>query len=456
MAAGAADVVICGAGIAGVAAAHALALRGVGRIALVDPRPPLSLTSDKSSECYRDFWPGPGDAMVRLNGRSIDILEELARESGNAFRMNRRGYLYVASTPAGAAALLRSAEEAAALGAGPLRMHPGGEPYQPSDPHGWEGAPRGADYLSDPALIRAHFPFLAPEVRAVLHARRCGWLSAQQLGMLLLERARARGAQLIEARVSAVERAGGRVSAVRLEGPGAPDRIETPCLINCGGPHAAEVGRMLGLDLPIFSERHLKMAFEDRLGAVPREAPMVINAEPHTIGWSEEERELLAEEPEGAALLGELPAGAHLRPEGEGGSSWVLALWAYDAAPSPEIFPIPMSDQFPEIAMRGVAAIVPGLRPYLARPPRPIVDGGYYTKTRENRPLVGPLPVPGAYLIGALSGFGVMAACGAADLLADYLTGAPLPDYAAALAPSRYDDPAYQALLAAWGDTGQL
>jgi len=29
----------------------------------------------------------------------------------------------------------------------------------------------------------------------------------------------------------------------------------------------------------------------------------------------------------------------------------------------------------------------------------------------ENRPLIGKLPIEGAYVVGALSGFGVMAAC---------------------------------------------
>src|SRR5438477_11559107 len=90
-----AEVVICGAGIAGVALAYHLAVRrGVRDVVIVDERPPLSLTSDKSTECYRNWWPGPGDAMVAAMNRSIDLLEELARDSGNVFRMNRRGYLF--------------------------------------------------------------------------------------------------------------------------------------------------------------------------------------------------------------------------------------------------------------------------------------------------------------------------------------------------------------------------
>ena len=77
-------------------------------------------------------------------------------------------------------------------------------------------------------------------------------------------------------------------------------------------------------------------------------------------------------------------------------------------------------------------------------------------KTPENRPLIGPLPVAGAYVVGGYSGFGLMAAAGGAELLADYITGAALPEYAPAFAPQRYADPAYQARLAHWGDGGQL
>ena len=76
--------VICGAGIAGISAAYHLAVHhGVRDLILVEERDPLSLTSDKSTECYRNWWPGPGDAMVRLMNRSIDIMEDLARERGN-------------------------------------------------------------------------------------------------------------------------------------------------------------------------------------------------------------------------------------------------------------------------------------------------------------------------------------------------------------------------------------
>jgi glycine/D-amino acid oxidase-like deaminating enzyme len=103
-----------------------------------------------------------------------------------------------------------------------------------------------------------------------------------------------------------------------------------------------------------------------------------------------------------------------------------------------------------------MATMVPGLAAYIGRSGRPHVDGGYYIKTRENRPLIGPLPVEGAHVCGAFSGFGVMASCAAGELVARHITERALPDYAPAFLLSRYQDGAYCALLDAWGDGGQL
>src|SRR2546427_622235 len=126
MSAPTAEVVICGAGIAGIAAAYHLAVRrGVTGVVLVDERPPLSLTSDKSTECYRNWWPGPGDDMVALMNRSIGLLEEEARESANVFRLNRRGYLFVTADPARVPVFVEWAREGAARGVGPARIHTG-------------------------------------------------------------------------------------------------------------------------------------------------------------------------------------------------------------------------------------------------------------------------------------------------------------------------------------------
>ncbi|HJO90863.1 MAG TPA: FAD-dependent oxidoreductase, partial [Anaerolineales bacterium] len=79
-----ANVVIVGAGIAGISAAYHLAVKqGMRNVVMIDERDPLTLTSDKSMECYRNWWPGPNDHMVCFMNRSIDLMEDLARYTEN-------------------------------------------------------------------------------------------------------------------------------------------------------------------------------------------------------------------------------------------------------------------------------------------------------------------------------------------------------------------------------------
>jgi glycine/D-amino acid oxidase-like deaminating enzyme len=271
--------------------------------------------------------------------------------------------------------------------------------------------------------------------------------------MYLLERARERGVAFVSARVAGVDVTNGRVRAVRLQ---SGDVIATDCFVNAAGPFLKDVGAMLGVDLPVFTELHAKVMFRDEVGVVPRDAPLLIWIDPQILPWSEEERALLAQSEETKRFMGELPSGAHARPEGGGDSNVLLMLWAYHTPPVEPVWPPQFDPYYFEIVLRGLATMLPELRAYLDKAPRPAIDGGYYTKTRENRPLIGPLPVKGAYVIGALSGFGVMAACAAGELLAAHLTGGALPHYAPAFLLERYQDREYQRVLETWEESGQL
>ena len=446
------DVVICGAGIAGVAGAHFLSKAGVKRVLLIDERPPLSLTSDRSTECYRNWW--PDKEMLALTNCSIDLMEGLADESGNAFRMNRRGYLYVTADETKVANLEAASRRISSLGAGPVRVHSSSSLYyQPSPQDGYHDQPTGADLIIGNELIREHFPYLTEHAVAALHVRRAGWLSAQQLGMYLIQTARGRGVRFESGCITGVEVVNGRVSGVRLS---SGERIDSPIFINAAGPYLAQVGKLLGIELPVHTELHLKAAIKDSLGVVARDAPLLIWNDPQSLAWEEEERWALAQDDETRWLTEVFPSGVHTRPEGGGDSQTILMLWEYQTKVMEPVWPPKVDEQYPEVALRGLAAMLPRMREYFGRIPRPQLDGGYYTKTPENRPLVGSMGVGGAYVIGALSGYGIMSACGAGELLAAHVTDGQLPAYASAFLLSRYDDREYTQQLEHWTESGQL
>lgn len=434
------DVVVCGAGIAGVSAAYELAaVRRCGRVVLVDPEPPLTVTSDKSTECYRNFWPAP--ELVRFMNRSIDRLDAWHEESGGRFALNRNGYAYFTASPERAAEFARAAEASSGAGAGAVRVHRGGAGPLAE-------ARDGFDLLADAAGARARYPWLRGDVRAALHARRCGWLSAQQLGMWLLEEARESGAELVRAELVAVERDGRGVCAVGIASDaGEMERIETRVLVDAAGPRAGEVARLAGVELPLYAELHGKISFDDVDGVLPRDLPLCIWCDPIDLAWDESERVELAADPALRFLTETMPAGVHFRPEGGKGARTLLGLWTYHLEPVPAVFPPRFDPLYPEVVLRGMAHVVPELARYLDGRRRPFVDGGYYVKTRENRPLVGPTSVPGFLLLCGLSGWGIMASAAACELLGAHVAGSALPGYASSFLLSRYDDPDYRGRL---------
>ncbi|MEO7996997.1 MAG: FAD-binding oxidoreductase [Gemmatimonadaceae bacterium] len=458
-----AEVVICGAGIAGIAAAHSLAVvHSVRDVVLIDELPPMTLTSDKSTEAYRNWWPGPDDAMVKLMNRSIDMLESWADANGNQFLLNRRGYLYATANALKVEQFLSDAKLASSQGAGDVRIYHNAndaKTYQPSAHRGFHNHPTGADIFLDRSAIRAQFPYLSPDVKAVIHARRCGWMSGQQLGMYLLDAAKEAGVTTLSGRLRAVNTTNGAVSSVTVvTSDGVEHTIATSTFINAAGPYAREVGALMGVDLPLFSEMHLKAAFEDTLEVIDRNAGLVILDDAQSLTWSDDERAELASDESTRWLTQQMPAGIHLRPEGYGRNQTVLMLWDYHSSHryGAPIFPLEDDPVYAEVVMRGMVALAPALAPYVERLPHMYIDGGYYTKTEENRPLVGPTSVRGAFVNCAFSGYGLMAAPAAGELLAAHILGHAMPEHASAFTLDRYDRAEYQTQLAAWGNTGQL
>ena len=447
------EIAVLGAGLAGIATAYYLCRHDPALpVALIDCRSPMSYTSAQSGDNYRNWWPHP--TMTAFTNHSIDLLEEIAQESGNRIGMTRRGYL-LATRSANIDELVENLHNGYDDSEpDTIRVHTRSVSESYSVGHAsWESATRGVDVLSNPELIAASFPSISTDVRNAIHVRRAGDIAGQQLGQYMLERLQETACRRISATVTGIHR--GLDYWVDLRDKDGERRLKAESIINAAGPFVSNLAAMLDVELPVRNVYHQKIAFEDKRGVIPRDLPFVCDLDGFEFEWDKEDRELLAEDPETQWLTEPLPGGMHCRPEGGEKAEWIKIGWAYNqqaSEPQHDLENEPLkNDQFPEIAMRAAARLNAGLRDYVEDFPSKFVHyGGYYPMTPENWPLIGPMGLEGAYVVGALSGFGSMSACAAGALCASWVQGRALPTYANDLSLSRYtNEPLMQDLAAA-------
>ena len=206
-----------------------------------------------------------------------------------------------------------------------------------------------------------------------------------------------------------------------------------------------------------------------------------------TLEWSPEQQAYFASQPQLHYLLQAFKGGVHFRPLGD--EDALVGIWTYNRDTETRTQHIPdaptIDPYYGEIVLRGLAHYVPELKRYAGKHHNPtstnnphitLVKAGYYCKTPENRPFIGPAweDDKRVMLLGALSGFGIMTAPAAAELIATHTINLinkqaggggggdeedtmPLPPYYKEFLPSRYEDEAYlQKVAQLDGNTGQL
>ena len=110
---------------------------------------------------------------------------------------------------------------------------------------------------------------------------------------------------------------------------------------------------------------------------LPRDAPLMIWNDAVDLG-----------------ALGTFPPAVHLRPRG---ARSILGIWTYDTRIGPATFPPVFAREYFDIVIRGLAVMIPDLAAYVGAGASAIVDGGYYCKAPDNRPLIGPTSIEGVY-----------------------------------------------------------
>ena len=429
------NTLVIGAGIIGIAAAYYLKKYQPDlNVILVDSDQPMAFTSAQSGENYRNWWPHP--VMTAFTDRSIDLMEDIARESDNRLNMNRRGYSLVTRADDIDQLLSELHTGYGDTASDSIRIHnTASSNYSPPLKRDWETAPSGVDVLQNQTLIRNAFPSYDTSVKSLIHIRRAGDISGQQMGQHMLDVFKSLGGTRVTDEVVGIDKLDGFEVSLK----GSDTTIKAEHIVNAAGPFINDIAKVLGTSLPVRNTLQQKIAFEDTEGVIPRDMPFSIDLDEQLIDWNDEERELLAADDDYAWLTHKMPGAIHCRPDGDNGR-WVKLGWAYNDSTEASISRTPeLFANYPEIVLRGAARLNPRLKTYYESLPSKMHHyGGYYTLTDENWPLIGKMDVEGAYVVGAMSGFGTMSACASGDLCARWILGEELPEFAEALSPQRY------------------
>ena len=376
---GSTDAVVIGGGIVGTATAFWLSRAGLD-VVVLEMRDGLStLTTPTSAECFRAQFAEP--AMAELAIPSIDIFENFADVigiPGYQISIKQQGYLFLTDDGERVGALKENVAQQHKLGV------------------------TDSEYLERDEIL-ARFPYISPSVLAATFRQRDGWLSCHETTQGFAKGCDARffintkttGIQLDDKGICGVETNRGNL------------RCST--VINAAGPFAAEIGRMVNLDLPLEPVRRQKLYLTTSV-PIPQDAPFTVNVDNNSY-W---------------------------RPEPGG----VIIGWVDSDEPVSQPSEKVHTDwEFPAIALDKIKRLSPFFEDVekAVRQPDMHTSAGFYVYTPDDQPLIGSTPdVPGFY-VNCGYWAGVMLSPEAGKRIADLVTG-KLDSLDNPLRPTRYEE----------------
>ena len=249
------QVVVVGGGVVGASVLYHLAKLGWTDVALVERSVLTAGSSWHAAGGVHALNADPN--MAALQAYTIDLLSEIERESGQDIALHMTGGITVASVPA-RWEWLQSA-------------------YRIFQTIGIEDC-----HLMTPDEVREKCPIMdVTGVIGGLWADREGYLDTTGTVHAYAGAARKRGAEVIEHnRVDALnQRADGTWDVVTEKGV-----IHAEHVVNAGGLWAKQVGRMVGLDLPLSPLQHHYFVTETvpEIAALDFEVPMTVDLEGFT------------------------------------------------------------------------------------------------------------------------------------------------------------------------------
>jgi len=238
-----ARAVVIGGGVGGTSVAYHLAERGWTDIVLVDR---AELTSGSTFHSAGLVGQLRGSVtLTKMMMYGADLYRRLRDETGTDPSWHEVGSLRLASTPERFEELRRQA--------------------------GWAKTFGLAIELISATEARDRFPLMSTDgVLGALWLPTDGWLDPSGLALALAAGARARGATIRTGhRVVSIATDRGRVTGVTVEHGGERHEIHAEVVVNAGGMFAPEIGRMVGVTVPIIPMAHQYLFTEPIEGVHP-------------------------------------------------------------------------------------------------------------------------------------------------------------------------------------------
>jgi sarcosine oxidase subunit beta len=246
----AADVVVLGAGVVGASVAYHLAARGCTDVLVLDREPePGRGSTCRATGGFRAHF--GSDVNVRLSLLAREKLRAFPDELGVDSGYRPYGYLFVAREQRGLDALAEAREVQRAAGFDEAVM-------------------------VDPDEIRRLNPAIAMD--GVIGGSYCA--ADGFIRPLEILRGYGDGARRLGARFSFGEPCTGfRMQGRRISAVVTPrGEIATGCVVNAAGPWAAQIGRLVGADVPVTPLRR-QVALTEPCNLLPETMPMTIFVE---------------------------------------------------------------------------------------------------------------------------------------------------------------------------------
>src|SRR6185369_16538423 len=351
-----ADVVIVGGGCMGASVAYHLARRGVTDVVLVEREQMLGTgsTGRNAGGVRHQF---SNEANIRLSLESIALLERFADDVGQPIDFHQDGYLFLLARDSSVDTFRRNVALQRSLGVEVQWLDAGeAERLAPGlDAAGVAGATFCArDGIADPNGVTMGF------VKA-----------AQTAGVEVARDTEVTGVRVERGRIAGVETTRGT--------------IETRKVVNAAGPHARQIGRMAGVDVPVEPyRRHIFIA------AAPGEAAWRV--------------------PASRIMVIDFDTTFYFHREGAG-----LLFGMGDPDETPTFDTTVQWDFLPQVIDVAVQRL-----PALADASISHAWAGLYEVTPDANPIIGPASgVDGLYLINGFSGHGFQHSPAAGRILAD-------------------------------------